>query len=140
MRSLSDFVIVPEDAETESSCACCGRPVLHGVGNIQWRGNRVAAYWYMWPEGHERRFELAVRWGAAGAERIVAASGGVTADDIQFSIIAPAECPWPKLNALGRLLDREAALADADYPDFWELFDAVAYLEPALAPRLRAPN
>lgn len=131
MPTIERFRVVTDGDESQVQCRHCGRPVYAAAGSVEYDDAPVADYWYRWSDGHEGRFELAVRFGAAGEERVVLAQGNVTDGDIQFGLLDP-EASWPSLSKVGRTLDRNQALADEWHPEFWDFFDAVAELEPRL--------
>jgi hypothetical protein len=131
MPTVERFKVVADGDESRRQCRHCGRPVYAGTGSVEYEAAPVADYWYWWSDGHECRFELAIRFGASGDERVVLAQGMVTDGDIGFGLLDP-DASWPSLLDLGRVLTREQALADEWHPEFWDFFDAVAELEPRL--------
>ena len=125
-----------DESEAEKPCRCCGRTILLGSGVLVVDNDAVASYWYAWSEGHRGLFSLAVHWGPEPDARIVVCSCACDRSGTKLSLDDSATESWPELSQLGPILGRAEALADPDYPAFFDLFDAVIALEPRLGPRV----
>ena len=129
--------IAEENEETESVCSCCGRSIFQGSGLLQWKDTLVADYWYMWPDGHNGMFHVAIRWGEEDSMRIVVVNAKCDPAGTKLSIEEPESNPWPKLEELGSVLTRIEAKNDPDHPEYFDLFDSVIELDSRLSPRVR---
>ncbi len=134
--ALRDLKTVENFDEQALSCACCGEDIYQGTGILEWNAEPTASYWYSWSDGHQGNFFVAVHWGEADDEKIVIASCQCAEGGTQLSITDPESSPWQGFAFQGRVLSREEAIAELDYPEYFELFDAVIEKDIRLAPRV----
>jgi len=141
MESIS--LEVGEDQQT-SRCACCDRESSTGHGFIYRAGTAFAVYYAAWSRHHrEHGVMLAIgmgAWGAGSSSADRTCIGMVAREgqyDILFTIVGPAQSPWPETELFGTMLTREEALASPMLSEAFAIAEHVVANHPAIAAFLR---
>ena len=127
--------------EFTDSCSCCGRPICCGAGELRTEKLALVDYWYRWAEGHAGRFMLAIAFRDTEGEPIenggvVVASGRVESESIIYTVLSPEDSPWSDFGIFGQVIDREAALSNADATNLFGVIDSICVNENRLSSRI----
>jgi hypothetical protein len=125
--------------ETESTCACCGRPVYEGQGVLASESAELAEYGYRWADGHESRYTLGIcPLDEAGNLHIGLAviSARSDGESLIYTVLDPEDSPWGDSEEMGAVLSRKQLLEERVIPKLFELVDAIASREPRIYSRI----
>ena len=135
----STSVAEPEGDEIESSCSCCGSPILWGHGWLTSEEKSLAAYWYKWPKGHPGHFELKLALFEeqdACVPGLASVVAHIDNQEIRYTVLEPEEAIWSGLDLtrFGPALSRAQALEHREH--LFSVVDAIAAREARLASRI----
>ena len=99
-------------------CACCNARSRTAHGFVYRDGDAYAVYYAGWSDGHPGRgVSLAIavgEWteGTSPADRVsIGMIARPTPSSVNFTVLSPAESPWGDTPLLGKMIEREQALA-----------------------------
>jgi hypothetical protein len=116
---------------TESACACCGGTTTSLTRFVYRDDDAFAVYVAAFSTNHPDQAVVVVvslgEWGDGGTpERRRAFAMRITrSDHYEVMVTNAAECPWHEAEVLGRVLDREEALADPWLKDAFQVSDLI---------------
>ena len=128
----------PQGEESESICACCDRLLHEGEGVLISESGDLADYAYRWADGHESRFSLAVsacdeHGEPCGLAVVSCRSDG---ESLIYSIVEPADSPWPDNDVFGPVLSRHQILVEKLVPSLFNLVDAITTNDDRISSRI----
>lgn len=120
-----------EFAEPDRSrCGCCGGVTISLTRFVYEDGDAYAVYYARFGEQHEPRVVEAVvsigEWGEGAGpwdRRAFPLRLRAAETEYQVTVVDAAESPWQGVDLLGRMLDREEALADERLPEVFHVTD-----------------
>jgi hypothetical protein len=134
---MSDLTLEVGPIEDGVVCECCGTRSVTVHGFLYRKGDAFAIYYAGWTPGHpERGATLVVatgEWdeGKGPADRVSIGLRAVASDDeIQFTVLDPAESPWGETALFGRMVSRMDALAHTRLPVTFEIAEMVVRDDP----------
>ena len=142
---MSVITIEIRDIKGPHPCDCCGANTYNVRGFVYEDGDAHAVYFAGWSEGHEDRgVSLAIGlgdWGEGSgvADRYsVGLEARVTDAEIQFAVIDPARSPWGETKFLGRMMERQQALAHPAIKHIFHLAEHIVRDDPRVNAVLEA--
>jgi hypothetical protein len=134
------------DKPKQSACACCEGTTTRLTRFVYKDDSAYAVYYACFSDNHpERLFDLVVslgEWGeGTSPEQRRAFSMRIRAGETQYQVMVTNadECPWRNARVIGRVLDREEALADPWVKDAFHITDHIVVEDKLLKEYLDGP-
>lgn len=115
---MSTLQIELGESGEAAPCECCGASSRTAHGFVYRDGDAYAVYYAGWSDGHPgRRVSLAIavgEWaeGTSPADRVsIGIRATRTPSSVDFMVLNSMESPWGDTPLLGKMLEREQALA-----------------------------
>jgi hypothetical protein len=133
------------DPPTESACQCCGNATVRLTRFVLKDGDAHAVYYAQYTKGHgERRMSCLIGlgdWGedAGPADRLAFPFQiWLKEDDSVIGLTDAETSPWSDSTYLGRLLDRDEALAHPWIQEVFHITDHMVTEDPEILGYFRA--
>ncbi len=127
------------DAPKRSVCACCAGTTTRLIRYVYRDGRAHAVYYACFTDSHpERVVDLVVSLGDWGEgttpEQRRAFSMKIRTRDNQYEVMVTSadQCPWREATIIGRVLDREEALAHPWLKDAFAVTDQIVLEDQAM--------
>ena len=128
-----------DEPPATTQCECCGGTTTRLTRFVYKDGDAFAIYYAMFSDNHpEREMKIAVgvgEWGEGTApedRRAFALVMRSTDDAYQVTVVDADESPWRSAGIIGRMLDRDEALADPWIEEVFHITDHMTEDDPAI--------